>query len=42
MNENKPDSGKRKTIEALGCSLYVIGFLIMGAVLMAKCGKIFQ
>ncbi len=31
---------KRKALEALGCSLYVIAILVMGAVLVAKCGKI--
>jgi hypothetical protein len=40
MNNTDPKTGKRKAIEALGCSLYVIAFLVMGAVLVAKCGKI--
>jgi len=40
MNTPENKSGKRKALEALGCSLYVIAFLVMGAVLVAKCGKI--
>jgi len=40
MSKKDRGTGKRKALEALGCSLYVIAFLIMGAVLVAKCGKI--
>jgi hypothetical protein len=40
MSKRDSETGKRKALEALGCSLYVIAFLIMGAVLVAKCGKI--
>ena len=40
MNKEDRETGKRKTLEALGCLLYVVAFLIMGAVLVAKCGKI--
>ena len=40
MNEGDPKTGKRKTVEALGCLLYVVAFLIMGAVLVSKWGKI--
>ena len=40
MSKKDRGTGKRKALEALGCSLYVIAFLIMGAVLLAKCGKI--
>ncbi|MDF1526485.1 MAG: hypothetical protein RRA15_04765 [bacterium] len=42
MKERNHSTGKRKALEALGCSLYVICFLIMGAVLVSRCGKIFQ
>ena len=42
MKEKEQNTGKRKALEALGCSLYVICFLIMGTVLVSKCGKIFQ
>jgi hypothetical protein len=40
MEKGDPKTGKRKALEALGCSLYVIAFLVMGAVLVSKCGKI--
>ena len=42
MNKGDHNTGKRKTLEALGCLLYVVAFIIMGAVLVSKCGKIFQ
>jgi len=41
MEQEKRETVKRKTLEALGCSLYVIAFIIMGAVLVAKCNTIF-
>jgi hypothetical protein len=31
---------KRKSLEAVGCLLYVIAFLIMGAVFLVKCSRI--
>ncbi len=31
--------GKRKLVEALGCLLYVVAFLIMGSVLLVRFGK---
>jgi len=42
MEQEKRETGRRKALEALGCSLYVIAFLVMGAVLVSKCGKIFS
>ena len=42
MENKDPQTGNRKALEAIGCSLYVIAFLIMGAVLMSKCDTIFQ
>ena len=42
MEKGTPISGRRKALEAFGCSLYIIAFLIMGAVLISKCGKIFN
>jgi len=42
MANSDPKTGKRKALEALGCSLYIIAFLIMGAVLVARCGTIFN
>ena len=35
-----PKIRKRKALEAFGCLLYVIAFLIMGAVLLTKLGKL--
>ena len=35
-----PKAGKRKALEAFGCLLYVIAFLIMGGVLLTKLGKL--
>ena len=32
--------GKRKAVEAIGCLLYVVAFLVMGSVLLAKFGKL--
>ncbi len=42
MAEKTRNSGKRKAVEALGCLLYVVAFVIMGAVLVTKWGKIFN
>ena len=42
MENNDPQPGKRKTLEAIGCSLYIIAFTIMGAVFLAKCDTIFK
>ena len=35
-----PKIRKRKALEAFGCLLYVIAFLIMGGVLLTKLGKL--
>jgi len=39
MDEGKREIAKRKAIEALGCALYMAAFLVMGSVLLSKCGK---
>jgi hypothetical protein len=41
MEKPDPVTGKRKVLEALGCSLYILAFLIMGTVFISRCGKIF-
>ena len=42
MEDKDPQPGKRKALEAIGCSLYIIAFTIMGAVFIAKCDTIFR
>jgi hypothetical protein len=42
MNEGDSRTGKKKAVEATGCLLYVVAFLIMGAVLLSKWGKMFN
>ena len=42
MENHNPEKGKRKALEAIGCSLYIIAFLVMGAVFISKCDTIFQ
>ncbi|MDF1536429.1 MAG: hypothetical protein P1S46_08015 [bacterium] len=39
MTSGDEKTGKRKVLEALGCLLYVVAFLIMGSVLLVKLGK---
>jgi hypothetical protein len=38
--QTDPKVKKRKALEAIGCLLYVIAFLIMGSVLLVKFGKL--
>jgi hypothetical protein len=37
MNE---DLRKRKFLEVTGCLLYVVAFLVMGAVFLVKCSRL--
>jgi len=39
MEIEKADVRKRKTLEVIGCLLYVIAFLVMGAVFLVRCTK---
>ena len=39
QNQTDPKVGKRKALEALGCLLYVVAFLIMATVLLRSFGK---
>jgi hypothetical protein len=38
--QRDPKVKKRKALEAFGCLLYVIAFLIMGSVLLVKFSKL--
>jgi hypothetical protein len=40
MDTEKKEIRKRKFLEGVGCLLYVIAFLIMGAVFLVKCSHI--
>ena len=42
MENQDPETSKRKTLEAIGCALYIIAFIVMGAVFLTKCDTIFQ
>jgi len=42
MEKGDPNITKTRFLEAFGCLLYVIAFLVMGAVLVSKCGVIFR
>jgi len=42
MHKGDSKTGRKKAVEALGCLLYVVAFLVMGAVLVSKWGEIFN
>jgi hypothetical protein len=39
MVSEKEEMRKRKLLEVTGCLLYVVAFLVMGAVFLVRCGK---
>ena len=40
LSQTDPKVGKRKAVEAIGCLLYVVAFLIMGSVLLKSLGRL--
>jgi len=42
METRDPKNGRRKVLEAIGCSLYIIAFIVMGAVLVSQCDTVFK